>query len=99
MTTAPIHILNFINVLGGTYSFGYAQKQVPRIAVLCAGSADTALRQKDRKGTAIFRREAVYMPPRFRGAYFPAYAPGNRLSASAILKTGIVTEKRPLPFA
>ena len=25
-----------------------------------AGSADTELRQKDRKGTAIFRREAVY---------------------------------------
>jgi hypothetical protein len=31
-----------------------ARKQVPRIAELCAGSADTALRQKDRKATSFY---------------------------------------------
>ena len=31
-----------------------ARKQVPRIAELCVGSADAALRQKDRKATSFY---------------------------------------------
>ena len=31
-----------------------ARKQVPRIASLCAGSADAALRQKDRKAASFY---------------------------------------------
>jgi hypothetical protein len=31
-----------------------ARKQVPCIAILCAGSADAALRQKDRKAASFY---------------------------------------------
>jgi len=37
-----------------------ARKQNPRIVELCAGSADVALRQKDRKATSFYaRREYI----------------------------------------